>query len=503
MLQDQGANPTKSQLGVPVAKPTTKKEKQSVWTHKIWSWANKVADEREAWMRRNAFYYEEDYRYLRFIIPKEARVLDLGCGIGDLLAALEPSYGLGVDLSPEMVSNAERRYPELNFMVGDIEDAGLVAKLADKGPFDFIVLGDTMGFLVDCQATLEFLHLLCNRDTRIVIAYHSNLWDPLLKFGERVGLRMPTPIQNWLDMGDIVNFLDISGYQAVKKEWRMLVPKRLLGIGRLVNRFIAPLPLIRRLNLRHYVIARSLKTAVRKPFSCTVVIPCRNERGNIEPAVKRLPQFCDDLEVLFIEGHSKDGTWEEVLRVKEAYPQLRITAMQQSGKGKGDAVHTAFNNANGDVLMILDADLTVPPEDIPKFYDAISSGKAEFINGSRLIYPMEDQAMRFLNYLANRVFAGLFTYLLNQPISDTLCGTKVLRKRDYRRVVANRAYFGDFDPFGDFDLIFGASKLNLKFAEIPIRYADRTYGTTQISRFRHGVLLLEMVIYAFRKLKAL
>ncbi|MBM3395148.1 MAG: glycosyltransferase family 2 protein, partial [Betaproteobacteria bacterium] len=236
--------------------------------------------------------------------------------------------------------------------------------------------------------------------------------------------------------------------------------------------------------------------------SVTVVIPCRNEQGNIEAAIRRLPAFGSSQEVLFVEGNSTDGTREEIERVIRAYPGRTIRLLAQPGKGKGDAVRTGFAQATGDVLMILDADLTMPPEDLPKFYRALIGGKGEFINGCRLVYPMEQQAMRMLNLLGNKFFSLAFSWLLNQRIKDTLCGTKVLSREDYRRIADNRAYFGDFDPFGDFDLLFGASKLNLKIVEVPIRYRARSYGETNIRRFAHGWLLLKMTVYAFFKLKA-
>ena len=237
------------------------------------------------------------------------------------------------------------------------------------------------------------------------------------------------------------------------------------------------------------------------PRCSSVVVPCRNERGNIEGAVLRTPVLAKWQEIIFVEGNSTDGTYEECERVRAAYPDHNIQVMRQSGKGKGDAVRKGFAAARGDILVILDADLTVPPESLPKFVTALTQGKGEFINGSRLVYPFESGAMRFLNTLANRSFAAIFSWLLNQRFTDTLCGTKVLRKSHYDKIVANRGYFGDFDPFGDFDLIFGAAKLNLKIIEVPIRYADRRYGETNISRFRHGWLLLRMVAFAFRKMK--
>ena len=306
---------------------------------------------------------------------------------------------------------------------------------------------------------------------------------------------------NWLSTEDTMGFLQLADFEPVKREWRQLVPRSLFGLGTLINRFIGTLPLIRRLSLRNYIVARPVRKVGLNNPSTTVLIPCRNEKENIENAVKRLPDFCDDIEILFVEGNSHDGTLDEIHRVIDIYPNKDIKALVQDGSGKGDAVRKGFDHARGDILMILDADLTTPPEDLPKFYRAIVTGKGEFINGTRLVYPMEDQAMRFLNFWANRTFSVIFTWLLNQRFTDTLCGTKVLTKANYEKVVANRSYFGDFDPFGDFDLIFGATKLNLKVVEIPIRYAAREYGETQISRFRHGWLLLKMVIFAYKKLK--
>jgi glycosyltransferase involved in cell wall biosynthesis len=315
-------------------------------------------------------------------------------------------------------------------------------------------------------------------------------------------MRQPQPPQNVLSSEDVRSLAILAGLEPVKSEMRLLSPFRLLGLGRFVNRFLTPFPVIRHLCLRHYTVCRSIKKEFPSLRSATVVVPARNEKGNIEAAVRRLPRFVEDLEIIFVEGHSNDGTWEEIERVRGAYPHYDIKALRQPGKGKADAVFHAFEAARGDALMILDADLTVPPEQLPKFWQVIAGRQGEFVNGSRLIYPMENEAMRFLNLVANKIFSLLFSWLLNQRITDTLCGTKVISRQNYQRLKAGRAFFGDFDPFGDFDLLFGASRLNLKVVEVPIRYAARAYGETQISRFRHGMLLLRMVAYAFMRIKA-
>lgn len=477
---------------------------QSLRKQKIIDVNDELAVSREDWIQKNRYFHEHDWEYLKFLVPKNLRVLDLGCGAGDVLNALKPSVGIGVDISSKMVEVSQKRFPHLNFCQGDIEDKNFVESL--DGPFDVIVLSDTIGFLEDCQQTLTNLLSLCTPDTRIIISYYAKGWEPLLKLAEKAGKKMPQLVsacnQNSLSTADIIGLLDLSGYETIKREWRQLVPKSFFGIGTLINRYIGTLPGIRRLCVRNYIVARLDPKPAQKMPSTTVLITCRNEEGNIEAAIQRLPRFCDDLEILFVEGHSKDSTLAEIHRVISAYPQYDIKVIVQPGKGKGDAVRCGFDAAKHDILMILDGDLTTPPEDMPKFYHALVSGRGEFINGTRLIYPMENQAMQFLNFLANKAFSWIFSYLLNQRFTDTLCGTKVLYKRHYLEIARNRYYFGDFDPFGDFDLIFGAAKLNLKVVEIPVRYAARTYGTTNISRFQHGWLLLKMVVFAFRKLKA-
>ena len=462
--------------------------------------SDQLASARQYWWQRSLFFHEEDIRYLRFVVPAGSRVLELGCGTGDLLAALAPAYGLGVDASQRMVEHASAAHPTLEFLHADVESQRWAESVS--GPFDFIILSDTIGSLEDIQGTLALLHSLCQRHTRVVIAYYAYIWEPLLKLAELLRLKMPTLAQNVLSTADIVALMQLADFEMVKQERRLLCPIRLWGLGQWLNRYLATLPGIRRFALRNYVVGRSLHCGNAEVRSASVIVPCRNERGNVEAAVTRLPPFCPDIEIIFVEGHSKDGTYEEALRVRDAYPDRDIKVLRQDGIGKADAVFKGFDQARGEVLMILDADLTSPPEQLGKFWDAIASGKAEYVHGTRLAYPMEREAMRFLNQIANWAFSVLFSWLLNQRITDTLCGTKVLRKSDYLRLRAAHGYFGDFDPFGDFELIFGSAKLSLKMVEIPIRYAARQYGETQISRFRHGWLLLKMVVFAYRKLKA-
>lgn len=442
----------------------------------------------------NRYYQRYLRRYYAFLVPPGQSVLELGCGIGDLLAAVQPARGLGVDFSPAMVAQARERHPQLEFQVGD------AAHFTIPEQFDYVLLSDLVNDLPDVQALLERLRALAHPRTRLVLNFFSNLWRPVLAVAERLGLKAPTQLQNWLSTDDVRNLLHLAGWEVVKADARLLWPAGTPVLAPLLNRWVAPL--LRHLCLTSILVARPRPSAgERREYRCSVIIPARNEAGNIEAAARRVPEMGRGTEIVFVEGHSTDNTWTEIQRVALQYPQRDIKILKQQSKGKGGAVREGFEAATGDLLFILDADLTMPPEELPKFYEAACRGTAEFVNGVRLVYPMEDQAMQFLNMVANKAFGLAFSYLLGQPIKDTLCGTKVLFREDYQAIARNRAYFGDFDPFGDFDLLFGAAKLNLRMVDLPIRYGARTYGATNIHRWRHGWLLLRMVLFAARRLK--
>lgn len=447
-------------------------------------------------------YHHEIDSLFTSTIPAGCRVLELGCSTGRLLAALKPSFGLGVDKDPKKIEAAKMLCadrPELEFREIDVERCDW----RGMEPFDYIVLSDLMPVLVDVQATLVRLHKVCSPSTRLVMNFPSNLWRPLLALAVWTGRRSPDEAFNWLSVSDVSNLLYLSGFETVTKGGRALLPLKIPLLGWLLNRVVAKLPLFHHLCASCYIVARPIPEGSGEDESVSVVIPTKDEKGNIEPAFMRTPRMGRWTELVFIDGNSVDGTFEEIQRCAEKYGGNwhRVKVIQQTGKGKGQAVHQAFHECEGNILMILDSDLTMPPEELPKYYDAIIAGKGEFINGCRLVYPMEGRAMRFLNMIANYLFAHIFSWLLSQPVKDTLCGTKVFRASDYRTVWQNRSYFGDFDPFGDFDLLFGMARINRRIVDLPIRYRDRTYGDIKISRWRHGVLLLRMCFVALLKLK--
>ncbi len=429
------------------------------------------------------------------MIPAGNRVLELGCATGDLLASVKPAYGVGVDFSGEMIARAKRKHPGLRFVEMDVHELTL------DDTFDTIILSDLVNELWDVQQVFERLQPLCTAETRIILNSYSRMWELPLALASRLNLARPVLAQNWFTVEDIRGIAALGGFE-VYKHWRdIFFPFGIPFVSPLLNRFIGKLWPFHYFSLTNMIVARPQPQPLHKEPTVSVVVAARNEAGNIGEIIDRVPVMGGGTELIFVEGNSTDDTYTTIEQELHRRYDLPCKLLKQPGRGKGDAVRHGFSHATGDVLMILDADMTVPPEDLPRFYQALRERKGDFINGVRLVYPMQERAMRFFNLLGNKFFGWAFSWLLGQPVKDTLCGTKVLWRKDYERIAMNRTYFGDFDPFGDFDLLFGAAKLNLRIIDLPIRYRERKYGETNIRRWRHGMILLRMVLFAARRIK--
>jgi ubiquinone/menaquinone biosynthesis C-methylase UbiE len=472
------------------------KEKKAV----LKEYFNRTAETRVKYRKSKRYYWDSITDYCNFFVQSESSVLEIGCGTGELLDKINGKRKTGIDFSEKMIEEANKQFPSIDFICMPAEELTL-----DK-TFDVVILSNLTGYLLDIQSVFEKLHKVCHPETKIIVTYYNTTWEPFIKLAEFIRLKKKGPKQSWISSKDMSNLLYLSGFETYKQNSSMLFPFYVPILSEFLNKFLSRLPLFNLFALNHYTFAQPIITlseeAVSGEYSTSVLIPARNESGNIENAILRLPEFGKHVEIIFVEGNSTDDTWAKIQEIQAKYKATHdIKILQQPGKGKGDAVRAGYDIASGDILMILDADLTVPPEQLPKFYNALAQRKGGFINGTRLIYPLEKNAMRFLNTLGNKFFSLAFSWLLEQPIKDTLCGTKVMFRKDYVRLTANRSYFGNFDPFGDFDLLFGAFKLNLKIIDMPIRYQERIYGDTNISRFKHGLLLLKMWWFALFKIK--
>jgi len=442
-------------------------------------------------------YYQQKLAHIyQNIVPSDCKVLELGCRTGELLHALKPSLGVGVDFSEQALIKARKHYPHLQFICADAHQLNL-----GDHSFDYIVISDLVNDLWDVQTVLESVRPYCHAETRIVFNFFSHAWSLPLRAARALGLATPNLPQNWLTRHDMNNLLEISDYESLRQWREIIAPIKIPLISNFCNRYLAKIWPFELLAITNFIIARPVGMQEKKNPSVSVIIAARNESGHIAELFERVPKMGSGTEIIFVEGNSTDDTYDMIASEMAKRPHCNCKLLKQTGKGKGNAVRNGFDAATGDILMILDADITVPPEDLTRCYTIMASGLGEFMNGVRLVYPMQDEAMRFLNLLGNKFFSWAFSWLIGQPIRDTLCGTKVLWKTDYERIAHNRKYFGDFDPFGDFDLLFGAARLNLKIVEVPIRYRARRYGETNISRWSHGWLLLKMVAFAARRIK--
>lgn len=458
---------------------------------------DKVASNIKKWHKAGKYYHQRLIEIYNNMVYPGSKILEIGCGNGDLLNSIDSDKKIGIDFSPAMVNLAQIKHPKLTIINAHADNFLL------NEDFDYIILSDLLNDVWDVQAIFNNIKKYTKPNTRIIINTYNRVWEVPLGLIRKLGLSKPNLEQNWLTVPDISNLLELSGFEVVRTTQEILFPANIPILSKFLNRFVVRLWPFNHFALTNIIIARLKPNIfeIKSQSKVSVIVPARNEEGNIEEIISRTPDMGTSTEIVFVEGHSTDNTLEAINQSITKYPNKNISVFTQLGKGKGDAVRLGFSKASGDVLMILDADLTVPPEDLPKFYDALNNGTGEFINGVRLIYPMEDEAMRFFNLLGNKFFSYAFSWLLGQPIKDTLCGTKVLWKKDYERIAVNRLVFGDFDPFGDFDLIFGAARLNYKIVDLPIHYRARKYGSTNIQRWRHGFLLLKMVAFAARKLK--
>jgi SAM-dependent methyltransferase len=455
-----------------------------------------IAQTRAAWIKRNRYYYKLLIRLLRHLVEPGKRVLNIRCETGFLLDALKPSHGVGVEISPAMVQVARASHPQFTYLEAFPED------FVSPEKFDYILVCE-VGDIVDVQKTLMGLRSCCERQTRLLIYNYNHLWEPVLAAAQKLHMKVPQTEQNWLSEPDMLNLLTLSGFEWLKTYRVSLFPKYVPLLSALLNRLVAKLPFINRLCMVEVMVARLRPKPVdASDVTVTVVVPCKDELGNIEDAVKRIPELGKSTEIIFCDDKSADGTADEVRRMQARYPSRVIRLVEGPGICKSKNVWTGFEAATGEILAILDADLTVMPEELPYFVDAITRGVAEFVNGSRLVYPVPRTAMRGSNMAGNRLFSLVFSYLLGQRIEDTLCGTKVLWRSDWDRIRPMIGTWGTLDRWGDYELLFGASKLNLRILDQPVHYQERIYGVTKMTKvFRNGLIMLRMCGHGFRRLK--
>jgi SAM-dependent methyltransferase len=450
---------------------------------------NALAADYRALKARNGYYNGCLTRWCQSLVPPGRTVLDVGCGRGDVLAAVRPGRGVGVDICPEMTLRAQADHPGFEFITGPIED------FSEPGRFDAALCINTLEYMWDVGAVLDAVHATLRDNGRLLVTTANPLWSPVFHVASALGLRIPECRRLFITQLDLVNMLELHGFDIVYQRMDLALPKRIPGLSALVNWTLSRIPGVRHLCSTQLVVARKIPRT-RRDYSVSMVIPCHNERDNVQRCVREARRLGTSTEVIFVDDGSTDGTASAI--DPGLNPDLEVRVISYSpNRGKGSAVKAGFDAARGDIVVIVDADLTTHPEELQPLYEAFAMGRAEFVNGTRFVYPMEGRAMKWLNYMGNRLFTILVSLIMERRVSDTLCGTKAMFRSDYRHMVMGR------DPWGDYDVLFGAAQLRLVLRELPLHYRERTAGQSKMKSLRHTLNLLRMCWWGFWQVKTL
>jgi ubiquinone/menaquinone biosynthesis C-methylase UbiE len=468
-------------------KPILSRERLPLHTGKIAAHFESLAKDYYRLKKQNKYYNEYLVKWCKSLLPAGKKVLDIGSGRGDVLNAVEPGEGVGIDVSPTMVALASEEFPHLQFKEQKIED------FKGDGSFDAVTMINTLEYLYDIGEVLDKIHAALKDNGRVYITTANPIWSPVFRQASKMGLRIPECDRLYVTNEDLVNMLQLHGYEVVYKKMALILPKYIPLLSSFLNFVFPYIPFLHLLCSTQLIAARKVP---QKPndYSVSVVIPCHNEVGNVDRCVTEMRKFGSRTELIFVDDGSKDGTAEAVK--PELNPDIDVKVISYfPNQGKGSAVKKGFDEATGDIVMILDADLTTHPEELEPIYEALSSGRAEFINCTRFVYPMEGGAMPYFNYIGNKCFSILASLIMEQRVSDTLCGTKAMFREDYENMVMGR------DPWGDYDFLFGAAQLRLSIKELPIHYRERLAGLSKMNTKKHTINLLKMCVQGFKQVK--
>ncbi len=462
--------------------------KNSSFSKKFYSFA--LTKNLDFWKEKNWYYHNLLRQIFKKYIPEGSKVLQIGYGLGDALAALYPQKAMSIDEEEELIDISKRRFPSIQFSKAKPEE------MIVKGKYDYVIIPNSVAHFYDIQTVLEKTSKAMGKNSKIIMTATNPRWEQIFSLLEKFNLKRPEKPRNWLSLEDLKNIFEISGYEVEESGYSIIIPSHIPFLSNKINNLIKGNGFFARFCVEQYIVAKKAKLGKEKKLSCTVVIPCYNEEENIKQAIETVPKMGTKTEVLVVDDGSSDKTVQVVKRVMKKNKNLKLISYKPN-QGKGYAVKKGFDAVVTDTMMIQDADMTVPPEELPRFFNLIAEGKADFVNGTRLIYPMEEQAMRNLNMIGNVVFGHVFSWLLGERITDTLCGTKALFRKDYGKIKMSGK------SWGDFDLLFGAAENKLKIVEMPVHYKKRIAGESKMKVVQHGLSLLKMSFIGFWRLKVL
>ena len=447
-----------------------------------------LAKDYDNWKKKSWYYYLQLKQLFAAHISPGQKVLEVGCGTGDILASVAPRTGHGIDISGEMIKLARAKHQDLSFWQQNVYQLRL------RQTYDAVILCDLIDHLPDIYQALHQIRQVCTPQTKVVVSTINPIWEPVLHLTEKIGMKMPEGPHNWVPLPDLINIFEICGFTIEQSGYAALIPKHILGLSNLVNRHISQLGALKHLAFVEYLVSKKAPKVKSKTYSTSIIIPVFNEADNITPCIKQVPRLGKKTEIIVVDDGSTDKTNQIVRKIAKKNKAITLITFPKN-QGKARAVAAGFARARGQILLILDADMTVPPQELTCFYELLAENRADFVNGTRMVYPMEKQAMRYFHLLGNKFFSSFLSWLLNQRVTDTLCGTKALFKKDARKIILGN------EPWGDFDLLFGAANLQLRIKEYPVHYKKRQTGESKMHAISHGLRLLYMCGVGMYRLK--
>ena len=377
----------------------------------------------------------------------------------------------------------------------DLNDSKLTSLSTINKKYQRIILTDVVENYDDVFALLNIVSNLLTIDGKLIISSINTKYLILSRTLEFLKLKDSNENTSYIHVKKIRNITSGVGLEYQKFYTKQLFPFSFFYVGNVINKIMEIISFQLNLGIKTYIIFRPAIITNSKN-SKSIIIPAKNEEGNLVELVSRIPKF-ENTEIIFSYGKSKDNTLKVMKQITQSNKLFKFKLVKQTKNGKANAVWEALNVVENDLIAILDADISVDPETLSDFFDIIEKNNADFVNGTRLIYDMEKNSMRFLNRIGNRFFQFFISKIIKEALTDSLCGTKVFKKSYLNDLYFWQNIFGKKDPFGDFDLIFAAAYSGQKIVEMPIVYRERKYGTTQIARFKDGFKLLFYLTASF------
>tara|TARA_B110000977_G_scaffold125183_1_gene160299 strand:+ start:1495 stop:2904 length:1410 start_codon:yes stop_codon:yes gene_type:complete len=449
----------------------------------------KNKESRENFLKKKNFLFDEISKALNYLINDSNYVKFFCCGNSSIVNKVNSKNIYINEINNTFINSLTK---------SEIKKEDEINKNLN---FDHIVIADIEHQKFITKNLIDLNEKIDN-ECRVIVLSKSIFWSTLINFYKKIKNIGPDK-NNFLPYSNLRKIFLNTNFEIVKNEKIIFFPFQFSLLTKFINQ-IFRFPV---LNFFCMINLTVLKKVQKKNYQAegkkiSFIIPCKNEGGNIKFFYEKIINSTINAEFLFGNDNSSDNTLDEIKKLQQAIPNKEIKIYDGPGVCKSENVYKGINLASGEIILIYDADLTVSFDDLVNSINLLLKTDADFINCTRMIMPQQKNAMKFLNFYGNLFFAFLFSILFKQKITDTLCGTKIFFKKDWEQIKKYNNTWGAKDLWGDFDLLLGAYKNNLKIVENPISYTDRKEDETKMTGIiKNSIRMLIITFVAYYKLR--